>query len=105
VTSDHVRRGHEAIPLYGNGSRRGSLLNLLDLVVYAVAKERVEPLLCTGKAFATAALTSLSPADPSRRAEASRERSADPPTAPSFQVESSCFPQGCRVHVLSYLLA
>lgn len=52
-TEDHAQRVLEAIPLYGKGNGRGGLLNLLDLMVYAVAKERAEPLLCTGKDFAT----------------------------------------------------
>ncbi|MGF7151494.1 ribonuclease VapC [Sphingomonas zeicaulis] len=51
-TADHAQRLLEAIPLYGKGNGRGGLLNLLDLMVYAVAKERDEPLLCTGKDFA-----------------------------------------------------
>ena len=51
-TEDHAQRVLEAIPLYGKGNGRGGLLNLLDLMVYAVAKERGEPLLCTGKDFA-----------------------------------------------------
>nr|WP_087573889.1 type II toxin-antitoxin system VapC family toxin [Sphingomonas sp. CDS-1] len=51
-TEDHAQRVLEAIPLYGKGNGRGGLLNLLDLMVYAVAQERGEPLLCTGKDFA-----------------------------------------------------
>nr|WP_255325818.1 type II toxin-antitoxin system VapC family toxin [Sphingobium sp. 15-1] len=51
-TEDHAQRVLEAIPLYGKGNGRGGLLNLLDLMVYAVAKERGEPLLCAGKDFA-----------------------------------------------------
>jgi ribonuclease VapC len=38
---------------YGKGNGRGGKLNLLDLMVYAVARERGEPLLCTGKDYAT----------------------------------------------------
>jgi ribonuclease VapC len=52
-TEDHAKRVLEAIPLYGKGNGRGGLLNLLDLMVYAVAKERAEPLLCAGRDFAT----------------------------------------------------
>jgi ribonuclease VapC len=48
----HSVRVRKAIPLYGKGNGSGGLLNLLDLMVYAVAKERGEPLLCTGKDFA-----------------------------------------------------
>lgn len=52
-TEDHARRVLEAIPIYGKGNGRGGLLNLLDLMVYAVAKERDDQLLCTGKGFGT----------------------------------------------------
>lgn len=52
-TEEHARHVLEAIPLYGKGNGRGGVLNLLDLMVYAAAKERDEPLLCTGKDFAT----------------------------------------------------
>ena len=52
-TDEHALRVREAIPLYGKGNGRGGLLNLTDLMVYAVAKERAEPLLCTGQDFAT----------------------------------------------------
>ena len=51
-TENHAVRVREAIPLYGKGNGRGGLLNLIDLMVYAVARERGEPLLCTGKDFA-----------------------------------------------------
>lgn len=39
--------------LYGKGNGRGGLLNFGDLMVYAVAKSRGEPLLCTGRDFAS----------------------------------------------------
>ena len=42
---------------YGKGNGRGGLLNFGDLMVYAVAKERGEPLLCTGRDFTTTDLT------------------------------------------------
>ena len=42
----------QANALSGSGNGRGGPLNLLVLMVYAVAKERGEPLLCTGKDFA-----------------------------------------------------
>lgn len=48
----HAQIANEAEPLYGSGNGNGGPLNLLDLMVYAVAKERDEPLLCTGKDFA-----------------------------------------------------
>ncbi len=38
---------------YGMGNGRGGSLNLLDLMVYAIAKVVGEPLLCAGKDFAT----------------------------------------------------
>lgn len=53
----HVAIAATAQPLYGNGNGngngRGGKLNFLDLMVYAVAKERGEPLLFTGRDFAT----------------------------------------------------
>lgn len=38
---------------YGKGNGRGGKLNFGDLMVYAIARERGEPLLCTGTDFAT----------------------------------------------------
>lgn len=38
---------------YGKGNGRGGLLNYGDLIVYAIAKQRGEPLLCTGRDFAS----------------------------------------------------
>jgi len=52
-TAEHSALAAEAEKRYGKGNGRGGFLNLLDLMVYAVAKERDEPLLCTGKDFAT----------------------------------------------------
>lgn len=37
---------------HGKGMGAGGVLNLLDLMVYAVAKERGEPILCTGRDYA-----------------------------------------------------
>ena len=37
---------------YGAGNRRGGRLNLVDLMVYAVAKRLRAPILCTGGDFA-----------------------------------------------------
>lgn len=51
-TPGQARIAIEAEPLYGSGNGNGGPLNLLDLMVYAVAKESGEPLLCTGKDFA-----------------------------------------------------
>ena len=42
-----------ANPLYGKGNGNGGLLNLLDLMVYAVAKDQNMPLLFTGRDFTT----------------------------------------------------
>ena len=55
-TDDHARIASKANVRYGKGMG-GGVLNLLDLMVYAVAKERREPLLCTGHDFATTDLT------------------------------------------------
>jgi ribonuclease VapC len=48
----HARIAGQANAKYGKGLRNGGTLNLLDLMVYAVAKECDEPLLCTGRDFA-----------------------------------------------------
>lgn len=48
----HARIAGQANATFGKGLRSGGTLNLLDLMVYAVAKERDEPLLCTGRDFA-----------------------------------------------------
>jgi ribonuclease VapC len=39
--------------LYGKGNGQGGLLNFGDLMVYAIAKDRGMPLLCTGSDFAS----------------------------------------------------
>jgi len=51
-SSVHSAIAATAYESYGKGNGKGGPLNLLDLMVYAVAKERGEPLLCTGKDFA-----------------------------------------------------
>lgn len=51
-TPDHAQIAIEAEPLYGSGNGNGGPLNLLDLMVYAVAKQAGKSLLCTGKDFA-----------------------------------------------------
>ena len=38
---------------FGKGNGRGGMLNFGDLMVYAIAKDRGEPVLCTGNDFAT----------------------------------------------------
>ena len=50
-SADHAAIATAAEPIYGSGNATGGLLNLLDLMVYAVAKARDEPVLCTGKDF------------------------------------------------------
>ena len=52
-TADHATIAIAAEVQYGSGNGSGGMLNLLDLMVYAVASERGAPLLCTGKDFAT----------------------------------------------------
>jgi ribonuclease VapC len=51
--SRHADLTRTARERYGKGNGRGGLLNFGDLMVYAVAKDRGEPLLCTGKDFAS----------------------------------------------------
>ena len=53
---DHARLPAQANALHGSGSRTDGKLNLLDLKVYAVAKQRREPLMCTGRGFAATEL-------------------------------------------------
>ena len=50
---DHAALAHAARDLYGKGNGRGGLLNFGDLMVYAVAKQRGEAVLCTGRDFAS----------------------------------------------------
>lgn len=52
-SASHASVAEEAQRLYGKGNGRGGKLNLLDLMIYAVAKERGEPLLFTGRDFTT----------------------------------------------------
>ncbi len=52
-TADHAGIAVKAQLAYGKGNGRGGVLNLLDLMVYAVAKERGETLLFTGRDFGT----------------------------------------------------
>ena len=47
----HAQFAAVANARYGKGNGRSGQLNLLDLMVYAVAKERDEPLLFTGRDF------------------------------------------------------
>ena len=52
-TEAHAALTWHARAQYGKGNGTGGQLNLLDLMVYSVAQARGEPLLCTGKDFAT----------------------------------------------------
>jgi ribonuclease VapC len=52
-TAQHAATAGTARDRYGKGNGRGGRLNLLDLMVYAVAREQGEPLLCTGRDFAS----------------------------------------------------
>ena len=49
----HAQLTASARERYGKGNGRGGLLNFGDLMVYAIAKDRNEPLLCTGRDFAS----------------------------------------------------
>jgi ribonuclease VapC len=49
----HAARIWEARARYGKGNGAGGLLNIVDLMVYAVATERDAPLLFTGRDFGT----------------------------------------------------
>jgi len=49
----HAKIAATARQSYGKGNGSGGLLNFGDLMVYAVAKQRGEPLLCTGRDFAS----------------------------------------------------
>lgn len=48
----HANITEVARATYGKGNGRGGTLNFGDLMVYAIAKDRNEPLLCTGRDFA-----------------------------------------------------
>ena len=51
-TADDAATAASAQIAYGKGNGRGGTLNLLDLMVYAVARQSNTPLLCTGRDFA-----------------------------------------------------
>jgi ribonuclease VapC len=63
-TEEQARIASAANAVHGQGNGRGGTLNLLDLMVYAAARDQGEPLLCTGKDFAA---TDLDPHPASRR--------------------------------------
>jgi ribonuclease VapC len=48
----HAEMTVSARARYGRGNGRGGLLNFGDLMVYAIAKDYSQPLLCTGRDFA-----------------------------------------------------
>ncbi len=50
-TAEQARIASEANARYGKGAGSGGTLNLLDLMVYAVAKDRDMPILFTGRDF------------------------------------------------------
>lgn len=52
-TQAHAQIAAEAQIAYGKGNGRGGVLNLLDLIAYAVAKDRDDSLLFTGRDFTT----------------------------------------------------
>ena len=52
LTSVHAEIASDAIATYGKGMGGPGQLNLVDLMVYAVARERDAPLLFTGRDFA-----------------------------------------------------
>jgi len=52
-THRHAEITNTARERYGKGNGTGGLLNFGDLMVYAVAKDRNEPLLFTGRDFAS----------------------------------------------------
>jgi ribonuclease VapC len=49
----HAELTLQARDRFGRGNGRGGMLNFGDLMVYAIAKDRGEPLLCTGRDFAS----------------------------------------------------
>lgn len=51
-TAEQARIACDANATHGSGQGRGGMLNLIDLMVYAVALDRDEPILCTGRDFA-----------------------------------------------------
>lgn len=50
--ADDAAVAAEANMAHGTGNGRGGSLNLLDLMVYAVARRLGLPILCTGRDFA-----------------------------------------------------
>ena len=48
---DDSAHSAEAHRLHGRGNGRGGRLNMLDVMVYCMAKRLVRPILCTGRDF------------------------------------------------------
>lgn len=51
-TAEDAEIAGEANRAHGKGNGKGGTLNLLDLMVYAMARRLAEPILCTGRDFA-----------------------------------------------------
>jgi ribonuclease VapC len=51
-TDEDAALSAEAHRLYGRGNGRGGKLNMLDVMVYCMAKRLARPILCTGRDFA-----------------------------------------------------
>jgi ribonuclease VapC len=52
LTPEQARIACDANATHGSGQGQGGMLNLIDLMVYAAAVDRDEPILCTGRDFA-----------------------------------------------------
>lgn len=50
--AEDARAAVTANEIFGSGNGRGGVLNMLDLMVYGMAKRLGLPILCTGKDFA-----------------------------------------------------
>lgn len=52
-TAEDAALSIDAHRVYGRGNGRGGKLNMLDIVVYCMAKRLDRPILCTGRDFAS----------------------------------------------------
>jgi ribonuclease VapC len=52
-TTEDAALSTEAHRIHGRGNGRGGLLNMLDVMVYCMAKRLGRPILCTGRDFAS----------------------------------------------------
>ena len=57
LTAEAAAAAAAANFVYGSGNGNGGALNILDLMVYGVAKVTGLPILCTGKDFAATGVT------------------------------------------------